>query len=98
MHVIEDIGILDTIIALREEDDADLNLQCDIFEEELSADSEAMEELKQAANVDISDPQALFKAIYSRVCYSGYKKYWKLLVNKAFIWMRLWLSYLMSHL
>ncbi|XP_022325197.2 inverted formin-2-like [Crassostrea virginica] len=61
------IGILDTIIALREEDDADLNLQCDIFEEELSADSEAMEELKQAANVDISDPQALFKAIYSRV-------------------------------
>ena len=84
MHVIEDIGILDTIIALREEDEADLNLQCDIFEEELSADSEAMEELKQAANVDISDPQALFQAIYSRVCYSGFKKYWKLLVNKAF--------------
>lgn len=64
---IEDIGILDTIITLREDDDADLNLQCDVFEEELSADMEAMEELKQAANVDIGDPHALFKAIHSRV-------------------------------
>ncbi|XP_062608968.1 inverted formin-2-like, partial [Saccostrea cucullata] len=61
------INILDTIVVLREENDVDLNLQCDIFEEELSADLEAMEELKQAANVDIGDPQALFKAINSRV-------------------------------
>lgn len=61
------IGILDTISTLREEGDPDLSLQCDIFEEELSADSEAMEEQRKAASVDISDPEALFKAILSRV-------------------------------
>lgn len=66
--LIEDIGILDTISTLREERDPDLNLQCDIFEEELTADSEAMEEQRKAASVDISDPEALFKAILSRVC------------------------------
>lgn len=71
--MIKDIGILDTISTLREEGDPDLNLQCDIFEEELSADSEAMEEQRKAASVDISDPEALFKAILSRVC-----RYWHL--------------------
>ena len=38
------------------------------FEEDSNVDSEGMEEQTKTANVDISDPQALFTEIYSRVC------------------------------
>lgn len=33
-----------------------------------SSDSGAMEEPTQATNVDISDPEVLFKEVHSRVC------------------------------
>ncbi|XP_021352107.1 inverted formin-2-like isoform X2 [Mizuhopecten yessoensis] len=61
------LGIISTISNLRVEDDPELNLQCDVFDEECGADEEAMEEMREAGNVNISDPEALFKAVYSRV-------------------------------
>ncbi|XP_033742495.1 LOW QUALITY PROTEIN: inverted formin-2-like [Pecten maximus] len=61
------LGINSTIKSLRIEDDPDLNLQCDVFDEEYGADAEAVEEMREAGNVNISDPEALFKAVYTRV-------------------------------
>ncbi|KAL3879958.1 hypothetical protein ACJMK2_032234 [Sinanodonta woodiana] len=60
------LNILDTINSLRCDDDRDLNVQCDVFEEELSADAEAVDEMKDTT-VNLSDHTALFKAIYNRV-------------------------------
>jgi len=56
------------ITILRSYDDADLNVQCDVFEEELGADCEAVEELREANNVNITDPEALFRTVHNRVC------------------------------
>ncbi|XP_060078710.1 inverted formin-2-like [Ylistrum balloti] len=61
------LGIVSTIKSLRIEDDPDLNLQCDVFDEEYGADMEAVEEMRETGNVNIGDPEALFKAVYTRV-------------------------------
>ncbi|XP_069129729.1 inverted formin-2-like isoform X2 [Argopecten irradians] len=61
------LGINSTIKILRDANDIDLDLQCDVFDEEYGADMEAAEEMREAGNVNISDPEALFKAVYTRV-------------------------------
>ena len=54
-------------MSLRKDSDDELHVQCDVFEEELTADTEAQEELREETRVNIADPQALFTAIHHRV-------------------------------
>lgn len=59
---------MDTIGALRCEDDEDLLVQCDVFEEELHADTDALEEMN-SGNVNLNDPQSVFSAVYKKVSF-----------------------------
>lgn len=61
------LGILDIIILMRHDGDPLLKVQCDVFEEELAADNEALEEIREQSNVDIQNPKALFDAIDKQV-------------------------------
>ena len=58
---------MDLIILLRHDSDPILNVQCDVFEEELTADNEALDELREQSTVDIQDSKALFNAIDKKV-------------------------------
>ena len=60
------LNILDTIQTLRADDDDDLHVQCDVFEEELNADSEAIENMNDG-KVNVNDHTSVFTAIYKRV-------------------------------
>ncbi|XP_046369459.2 inverted formin-2-like [Haliotis rufescens] len=60
------LNILDVINTIRADEDEDLHVQCDVFEEELTADSEALEEMNNTT-VDLSKHDDLFKAIYNKV-------------------------------
>lgn len=63
------LNILDVINCLRHERDADLQVQLDVFEEELSADTDAMVESNKES-IDINNHLDLFKAIYNKVLLS----------------------------
>ena len=60
------LNILETIQSLRADDDDELNVQCDVFEEELNADSDAMESMNDG-KVNLNDHMSVFNAIYKRV-------------------------------
>ncbi|BFZ15249.1 hypothetical protein BsWGS_18289 [Bradybaena similaris] len=60
------LNILDVISCLRHEKDVDLQVQLDVFEEELSADTDAMVEANKES-VDFNNHFDLFKAIYNKV-------------------------------
>lgn len=60
------LNLLDTIASLRCEDDEDLLVQCDVFEEELHADTDALEESK-TGQVNLNDPQSVFAGVYKKV-------------------------------
>ena len=60
------LNLLDTITSLRCEDDDDLLVQCDVFEEELHADIEALDELK-SSSVNLNDHQSVFTAVNKKV-------------------------------
>lgn len=60
------LNLLDTITSLRCEDDEDLLVQCDVFEEELHADVEALEEMR-STSVNLNDHQSVFNAVIKRV-------------------------------
>ena len=60
------LNILETIQSLRVDDDDELNVQCDVFEEELNADSDAMESMNDG-KVNLNDHMSVFNAIYKRV-------------------------------
>ncbi|XP_052794467.1 inverted formin-2-like isoform X1 [Mya arenaria] len=60
------LNLLDTIASLRCEDDEDLHVQCDVFEDEMHADLDALEE-QRSSDVNINDHQSVFKAIYKKV-------------------------------
>ena len=55
------------MILLRQDVDPNLTVQCDVFEEELAADNEALEDLREQSLVNIQDPKALFDAIDKKV-------------------------------
>ena len=55
------------IQTVRYDEDKVLHVQLDVFDEELTADTEALEELSTKYNVDISQPQALFQALHKKV-------------------------------
>ncbi|XP_059158848.1 inverted formin-2-like [Physella acuta] len=60
------LNILDVINCLRDDKDGDLQVQLDVFEEELTADTDAMVESTKEA-IDINSHSDLFKAIYNKV-------------------------------
>ncbi|XP_067663787.1 inverted formin-2-like isoform X1 [Haliotis asinina] len=60
------LNILDVINSIRADEDEDLHVQCDVFEEELTADSEALEEMNNTT-VDLRKHDDLFKAVYNKV-------------------------------
>ena len=60
------LNIIETIQSLRADDDDELNVQCDVFEEELNADSDAMENMNDG-KVNLNDHMSVFTAIYKRV-------------------------------
>ena len=60
------LNILDTIQSLRVDDDDDLHVQCDVFEEELNADNDAIENM-QEGKVNLNDHMSVFNAIFKRV-------------------------------
>ncbi|XP_056003577.1 inverted formin-2-like [Ostrea edulis] len=60
------LNILDLINDLRNEDDDDLIIQCDVFDEEKQSDDEEMTILYPSC-VDINDHKEVFNAIYHKV-------------------------------
>ena len=52
---------------LRNEDDEDLIIQCNVFDDEKQEDDEDLA-LLNPAGVDISNPQEVFNALYQKVC------------------------------
>ncbi|KAK7096870.1 hypothetical protein V1264_003915 [Littorina saxatilis] len=60
------LNIQEAIITVRYDEDRDLHVQLDVFEEELSADADALEEMNND-NVDMSQPQELFAALHKKV-------------------------------
>ncbi|ESP03685.1 hypothetical protein LOTGIDRAFT_171217 [Lottia gigantea] len=59
------LNILDVIQGLRNIEDDDLHVQCEVFDDELSADADALSELN-TSDVDITKPRDLFTAIYNK--------------------------------
>lgn len=66
------MNILDLINNLRNEDDEDLIIQCDVFDEEKQSDDEEMAALNPAC-VDINDHKEVFNALYHKVSNSKNK-------------------------
>ncbi|GAB1608269.1 inverted formin-2-like, partial [Argonauta hians] len=61
------LNIEETITVVCENiDNPDFQIQWDVFKDEMSADQEALEEMKDG-NVNVNNPQELFTAIYNRV-------------------------------
>ncbi|KAL4230063.1 FH2 domain-containing protein 1 [Mactra antiquata] len=60
------LDLIDTIGCLRCEDDNLLQVQCDVFEEELHADTEALEDVK-SGKVNLNDPMSVFTSIHKKV-------------------------------
>ena len=60
------LNFTDIIHSLRDEDDEDLRIQCDVFEDEKHEDEEELAEITPD-NVDITDHQKLFTAIFQKV-------------------------------
>ena len=61
------MNLTDIIHNLRDEDDEDLQIQCDVFEDEKHEDDEELAE-HTPEGVDITDHQKVFTAIFQKVC------------------------------
>ena len=57
---------MDLINNLRNEDDEDLIIQCDVFDDEKQSDDEELAALNPAC-VDINDHKEVFNALYQKV-------------------------------
>ncbi|TPX32726.1 hypothetical protein SmJEL517_g04199 [Synchytrium microbalum] len=62
-----DLGILDKLPALRLIDNSNVRTQLQIFEDEASADNEAIAEALDLQEVDMQDPEALFDSIKAHI-------------------------------
>lgn len=60
------MNLLDIIEDLRNEDDEDLIIQCNVFDDEKQEDDEELAALNPAG-IDISNPQEVFNALYEKV-------------------------------
>lgn len=65
------MNLLDLIHKLRDEDDEDLQIQCDVFEDEKHEDDEELSE-STPEGLDITDHLKIFTAIFQKV--SSYKE------------------------
>jgi hypothetical protein len=63
--------LIDIIHNLRDEDDEDLQIQCDVFEDEKHEDDEELAE-HTPEGIDITDHQKLFTAVFQKVCNTIY--------------------------
>ena len=61
------LNLLDVIDELRNEDDEDLVIQCNVFDDEKQEDDESFAALNPNG-VDIDDHNAVFNALYEKVC------------------------------
>ncbi|KAL8590864.1 hypothetical protein ACOMHN_038875 [Nucella lapillus] len=60
------LNILDIIHNLRNEEDEDLIIQCDVFDDEKTADDEALS-AEMAPDIDVTNHRAVFEAVYQKV-------------------------------
>lgn len=60
------MNLLDIIDELRAEDDEDLVVQCNVFDDEKQADDESFDALNPVG-VDINDHNAVFNALFEKV-------------------------------
>lgn len=60
------MNILDLINNLRTEDDDDLIIQCDVFDEEKQSDDDAQAELNPEC-VNLNDHKEVFQAVFTKV-------------------------------
>lgn len=66
VYVCAALGIQEIINAVRYDEDRCLQVQLDVFDEELSADADALDELSRES-VDVSRPEDIFAALYKKV-------------------------------
>lgn len=62
------LNLLDLIVDMRNEDDDDLNIQCDVFEEEKQCDDDTFAST-HSSGIDITNHQDVFNAIFQKVRY-----------------------------
>ncbi|XP_071086778.1 inverted formin-2-like isoform X2 [Haliotis cracherodii] len=60
------LNLLDLVHAMRDIDDDDLNIQCDVFDDEKHDDDEELAAMTSAA-LDISNPEEVFKVVLQKV-------------------------------
>ena len=60
------LNLLDIIHSLRNEEDDDLIIQCDVFVDEKTADDEVLS-AEMSLDLDISNPRAVFDAVFQKV-------------------------------
>nr|KAG5685520.1 hypothetical protein BaRGS_024257 [Batillaria attramentaria] len=60
------LNLLDIIHNLRNEDDEDLIIQCDVFDDEKTADDEALS-AEMSLQLDVTDHRAVFDAVFQKV-------------------------------
>ncbi|ESP03682.1 hypothetical protein LOTGIDRAFT_224207 [Lottia gigantea] len=61
------LNFLDIINTLRDDDNEDLVIQCDVFDEERHDDEEEITSIVSCTNIDINNPQQLFSGILQKV-------------------------------
>ena len=60
------LNLLDIIHNLRNEEDDDLIIQCDVFDDEKTADDEALS-AEMSLDLDINNHRAVFDAVFQKV-------------------------------
>lgn len=69
------LNIEETVAAVCEADtNPDFQIQWEVFQDEMSADREAIEEIKEGV-INVNNHQELFQAIYNRVSYHQMQKH-----------------------
>ena len=66
LGLITGLNILDLINDLRNDDDEDLHIQCDVFDEEKQSDDDELAELNPEC-VNLNDTRQVFNAVFHKV-------------------------------
>jgi len=70
------LNLLDIIDILRNEDDEELVIQCNVFDDEKQDDDEAFNALNPVG-VDINDHNAVYNALFEKVMYGLNRTSWR---------------------
>lgn len=65
-HPLLGLNLLDLINNLRNEDDEDLIIQCDVFDDEKQSDDDEFA-LQNATGLDINDHKEVFNVLFQKV-------------------------------